>query len=472
LLALLLAEEGKLDIDKPIRTYIGELTGPDGDPTSRLLMQHRGGSRCYLDLGFISHGMNSPPLGTALATQIRQTGRNFAPGEAMIYNNGGYHLLSVAIERVGGAPYETQVRERLFDPLGMRDTACVPSDYDITPGIATMHMPLPGGRWRRGLFPSEELRGEGSIVSTIDDMLRWMAHLRVRDRFGSAATWKALQAAPRYADGSIGSYALGLLLQPYRGLRTVHHSGGVMGGSSQMLTLPDHGLDVMIMANGAAGADPVKLAEQVVDIVLAAQVSNAAASIPAGDYAALLGDWQSPESGMIYTLVDEEGALKLAICKNPYAFALERTPDGRRVILRAGIVGEFELDLNVGNAPYRISVKFGGRSEPCQRVSQDAADWATFVGAVAGQYYCADAGTTATIVPVGDGMIMRMADGHGGVEVDLTWLGGGVAFAKPKSSYALFWCALDFIGRDGIMTGFRLNTMRTRHLEFHRSPAS
>ena len=46
LLALLLAEEGRLDIDQPIRTYIPELTGPGGDPTLRQLMQHRGGSRC------------------------------------------------------------------------------------------------------------------------------------------------------------------------------------------------------------------------------------------------------------------------------------------------------------------------------------------------------------------------------------------------------------------------------------------
>src|ERR1700679_3416902 len=50
LLALLLAEEGKLDMDAPIRTYIPELTGPGGDPTVRQLVQHRGGSRCYLDL--------------------------------------------------------------------------------------------------------------------------------------------------------------------------------------------------------------------------------------------------------------------------------------------------------------------------------------------------------------------------------------------------------------------------------------
>ena len=106
LLALLLAEEGELDLDQPIRTYIPELTGPGGDPTLRQLMQHRGGSRCYLDLSFIGHGMSTPPVGHALEILVRQKSRNFAPGEAMIYNNGGYHLVSIAIERVGGAPFE------------------------------------------------------------------------------------------------------------------------------------------------------------------------------------------------------------------------------------------------------------------------------------------------------------------------------------------------------------------------------
>src|SRR5579883_704843 len=48
LLALLLAEDGKFDLDAPIRAYIPELAGPGGEPTPRQLMQHRGGSRCYL----------------------------------------------------------------------------------------------------------------------------------------------------------------------------------------------------------------------------------------------------------------------------------------------------------------------------------------------------------------------------------------------------------------------------------------
>src|SRR5579872_2833811 len=164
LLALLLAEEGKLDLDAPVRAYIPELAGPGGDPTLRQLMQHRGGSRCYLDLGFIGHGMSLPPVGTALAAQVRQSGRNFAPGTAMIYNNGGYHLVSIAIERAGGARFEDQLKARLFDVIGMPDTASVPTDHDITPGgVAAMHLPRRNG-WRRGLLWSDELRGEGAII--------------------------------------------------------------------------------------------------------------------------------------------------------------------------------------------------------------------------------------------------------------------------------------------------------------------
>src|ERR1700679_3389539 len=56
LLALLLAEEDKLDLDAPIRPYLPELTGPGGDPSLRLLLQHRGGSRCFLDVSGIAHG--------------------------------------------------------------------------------------------------------------------------------------------------------------------------------------------------------------------------------------------------------------------------------------------------------------------------------------------------------------------------------------------------------------------------------
>jgi hypothetical protein len=458
----LLAEDGKLDMDAPIRTYIPELTGPGGDPTLRQLVQHRGGSRCYLDLGFIGHGMSLPPRGTALKAQVRQTGRNFAPGTAMIYNNGGYHLVSIAIERVGGAPFEEQLKARLFDAVGMPDTASVPTDHDITPGIASMHMPGRDGRWRRGLFPSDEVRGEGAIVSTVDDMLRWMAHLRTRDRFGSAATWAAMAEPPRYADGTLGAYGLGLMLDDYRGLRAVHHAGGVMGGSSQMLTLPDDGLDVIVIANGAKAANPVRLAEQVVDIVLADRVGPETPTVPAEDYAPLLGDWWSAKTGMTYSLLDEGGVLKLGLAKAAGGLPLVRAEDGR-LISPPGGIGEIAVTPD-GD---RLTVRFGAESADYERLTEDPADEAA-LAAAAGRYRSPDADTIAVIEPEADRLAFTLSDGLGVVRSVLAPLGPNVAQVKPRTSAPGFQATISLTVEDGTPVGFHLNTARTRNLEFRR----
>jgi D-aminopeptidase len=464
LLALLLAEEGKIDLDAPIRAYIPELTGPGGDPTVRQLLQHRGGSRCYLDLGFIGHGLSLPPLGWPLRAQVRQQGRNFAPGEAMIYNNGGYDLVSIAIERIGEAPFEDQLKTRLFDVVGMPDTASVPSDHDITPGVATFHTPRRGGRWRRGLLWTDELRGAGAIISTVDDMLRWMAHLRARDRFGSPATWAQLTACPKYADGGVGVYALGLLVGRYRGLDIVHHSGGVSGGSAQMLLLPSDGLDVFIMANGAREANLVRLAEQVVDIVLADRVGPATPKVPAEDYRPWLGDWWSPETCMVYSLIEQQGSLALASAMNRLGGALELRGDGR-LVEPAGGLGEVEVTLGPGNT---LTIRFGPWSASYTRLRATASDVTAFAAAAVGTYFSHDADATATIEAEGEALAMRTSDGLGEVTAPLIPLSPCVAYSKPSSLLAQYRTTISLDLDNGRASSFQLCTARTRHLTFRR----
>jgi CubicO group peptidase (beta-lactamase class C family) len=465
MLALLLAEEGKLDLDQPIRTYIAELTGLGGEPTLRQLMQHRGGSRCYLDIGFIGHGMSIPPLGYGLATQQRQMGRNFAPGAAMIYNNGGYHLVSIAIERVGGAPFEAQLKARLFDVIGMPDTASISSDNVITPGIATMHTPIREGGWRRGIFASEELRGEGAMVSTVDDMLRWTAHLRARDRFGSAKTWAETTDLPRYADGSVGAYALGLLVGEYRGLRIVHHSGGVNGGSAQMLTLPDDGLDVVILVNGARLADPVRLSQQVVDIVLADRVGPETPAVPADAFKPALGDYWSPANRTIYSLVDEDGVLKLALAKSPIGSPLVHGEDGQ-LILPAGGIGE--ISVKPDTAGQRLEVRFAGETQIHERLVADTGDAEAFAAAAEGRYVSDDADTIAAIELAGEQLMLSLSDGLGRVSARLTALSPTVAYSRPRAPMNVFRTTLSLDIAKGKATGFMLNTARTRDLAFRR----
>ncbi len=464
LLLLLLAEEGKLDLDQPVRRYIAELEGPGGDPTLRQLMQHRGGSRCYVDLGFLTSGLKPRPPGFALETQRRQQGRNFAPGAAMIYNNGGYHLLSIAAERVAGLPFEKLLADRLFGPLDMHATESIPSDYVITPGIATFHTPLPEGNWRRGLFPSQEIKGEGGIVSTIDDMLRWAGHLTRQERFGTAHTWRQLLTPYPGVDPELGAYALGIRLEHYRGLRTFGHTGGVIGGSCDLLCLPDENLEVVLLVNGAPGVTP-ELTRRVVDIVLADRIGPVDPRPSTAAHEAWLGNWWSPRTGMVYGLVDDAGELKLELCVQHPKMALKLTREGKVVLPEANL-GEINLGFRHAGGAEMLEVGFGGETHDYARLNPAEVDRALFERDFEGRFACADASATATISRTGDGLVMHLRDGFDETLGPVDPLGQDVAeLGRDSEAYG---CVIDLIRRDGVVTGFRLNSGRTRHLEFLR----
>ncbi len=233
LAALLLAEEDKLDIDAPLRTYLPELEGLTGEPCLRQLMQHTSGIRDPLDLtGFMLFGSWSTVLcaGAGLELSRRVRSANHAPGERMIYNNQGYYLLSLAIERVSGMPYASFLKQHVLAPLGMADTELLLSDMQMIPGIASFHMPQADGSYRRGIYPSEELLGSGGMISTVDDMLKWLSHLRSEKKsVGSAGSWESMLQKPRYSSGTLGDYCLGLIRENYRGVEIIHHAGAVFG---------------------------------------------------------------------------------------------------------------------------------------------------------------------------------------------------------------------------------------------------
>ena len=92
--ALLLAEDGLIDIDASVRRYIPELPPRKAEPTLRQLMSNTGGQRCYLDVGFLSDRMAIKPRGVALATLLRQG--NHTGGAVGLARSGGRHLRTAA----------------------------------------------------------------------------------------------------------------------------------------------------------------------------------------------------------------------------------------------------------------------------------------------------------------------------------------------------------------------------------------
>jgi D-aminopeptidase len=463
LAALLLQEEGRLNLDDSIGRYLPELTGMSGKPTLRQLFQHRGGIRCHIDLGFLGHGMLAAPVGSALATMAGQAGGNFAPGEAMIYCNGGYHLISLAVQRVAGAPLAEVLRERLFEPIGMASTALVASDYVVTPGIASLHLPSPDGSWRRGLFPSHELLSEGGIVSTIDDMLAWLAHLRTRDRFGSSATWSQLTSVAKEADGDAGYYALGLIVSRYRGIGTLGHPGGVIGGSSEMICVPALGLDIVIMSNGAKDAFPMRLAQEIMDILLSEKVGAPIPALAPAQYASILGDYASAETGMVYGLEAVGDSLVLRVAKCPDAVALEVAGDGW---LQTGLSFLSRMRLRPTDNGDGLIVEFAGRQERYTRLEDIAASPAGQAAAIEGRYYSEESGIGAEFIGSGSGAVLRTWDRWGSAESDVMPLGGEWLHVRLRAAPEEFGAVIHFAdsarGRC-----FRLSSARTRGLMFH-----
>ncbi|MDY0743374.1 serine hydrolase domain-containing protein [Paucibacter sp. R3-3] len=477
LAALLLAEEGRLDLDASVREVLPELPPLEAEPTLRQLMTHTSGYRCYLDLGFISDGMAIKPPGAAWATQLRQREANFAPGSNMVYCNSGYHLLSLAIERRSGMRFEAFLQQRIFTPLGMRNTCSVPSDLELHPGVATLHVPRPaaqGGGWRRGIFPSEELRGEGAMISTIDDMLRWLAHLRA-PTLGSAASWQQMLAPTRLSTGLVNPYGLGLMRHDYRGVEVIHHPGGVIGGASQMLTVPSEGLDIIVISNGAQ-ASPRELAHRIVDTLLGDErLGPAAVHAASTRFGPMLGRrYVGRDSGLLIGFAEAAGGtLGLCLANGP-ALPLRDEGEQLRQPFEDMAIGPFELATDElateGDAPPVLQLREAGHSEHFELLAPTPPALAGGGAALAGRYRSPDLAADALIQLEGGRLFLQIFGAYGGNRLELQAFSADVFGCQEIDPHQVQprAAALRVQRRAGRVAGFRIDTPRTRHLCFER----
>ena len=411
---------------------------------------------------------------------------NFEPGSRMIYSNTGYQLLARLIERLSGQRFEDFLRERIFSPLGMHDTESLASDFEICPGLAMQYLAVPpasDGALHRGIYPGE-LRGSGSLVSTVDDMLTWLAHLRSPAKIvGSVGSWAQMVELPLLSTGLRLPYALGLMRHDYRGVEVIHHAGAVLGATSQMVTVPEHALDIMIMANGAA-VSTTALGFQIIDALLGDALKPPVLHVLAANHAAVLGQrYHAADTGAVVGFEDAGGKLALGL------FGSRGLPL-RREGGDALLAGEdtalnpvtVTLDQLSGNsAPDTITISDGGHLLRCERLPDAPPSGAELAPALNGRYHVPDLGTDAHIGLEGEGveqgngegaqLVMRLQGEHGRCAYRLLPLSSSVLLATPLD--ALFAA----IGGGGIInverkgdqvTGLRLDAPRLRRLRFVR----
>ena len=482
---MLLAEDGRLGLDDPVQLHLPELPqlGHDG-PTLRQLLNHTSGWRGHDELWVLAQGLALQPTGSSLAAMARQSALNAEPGTRLIYSNGTYRMLALIAERLSGLGYAEFLRTRIFAPLKMTDTESVASDLDVRPGLATLYVPAigaigaVGGGWRKGLYPCE-FEGGGSIVSTLDDMLAWLAHMRSEAKtVGSASTWAQMIAPTTLCSGEVAPYGFGLAHHLYRGVDVIHHNGAVFGGGSQMITVPAHGLDIMIMTNGAPVA-PAPLAFKIIELLLGERLSEppeprAAASA----YPGLIGQrYRAPKSGNVVGFSQVGDRLALSWLGGT-AVPLRERAHGLWLGFLDLAQNVIDIDLegvDTAQTPETLTLREGGQQQCLQRLADAAPAPAELARQLCGAFHCPDLDATAQIELRDDRLLLNIQGRHGQMNLQLTPLSDQVLTIAPIDPLLAALGATSILNlerggdsKDGDVIGLRLDGARTRQLRFLR----
>ena len=118
---LQLRDSGKIDLDADITKYLPNYPTQGHKIPVRRLLDHTSGIKGITEIPeFRDLSVRTLPRDSAVALFSRQK-FDFAPGEAMIYNNSAYLLLGHIIEKVSGMSYEDYIEQKIFAPLGMKN---------------------------------------------------------------------------------------------------------------------------------------------------------------------------------------------------------------------------------------------------------------------------------------------------------------------------------------------------------------
>ena len=264
---LLLAQDGRLSLDDRIRQWLPSLPDSDDAITIRHLLTHTGGLIDYEDIM-----PESPPTPAASATssalpatsdevvtdpsrQLRdidvlhllekERRLYFEPGTQYRYSNGGYSMLALIVERASGKKFQDFLHERIFEPLGMRNTLAYVAEGPAVPHRAYGYTLANDGKWQRtDQSLTSAVLGDGGIYSSIDDLAKWDA-AQYDDRLLSDASRELAFTPWTKTDDERVKYGFGWRITG----ATLWHSGETIGFRNVIVRYPKAHLSVIVLTN-------------------------------------------------------------------------------------------------------------------------------------------------------------------------------------------------------------------------------
>ena len=245
---LQLFEQGKIDLDAPIQTYIPAFPQkPQGKITTRQLLTHTSGIAHYK--GFWD-GFSFKEYPDLLRAMGRFQKRNLVgkPGEVYQYTTYGYVVLGVIIERVSEMSYEEYMQKHIWEPAGMKSTA-VEHKGDSHPDKSALYRITKKGKLKKDMKTNLSMKVPGGgIQSTSHDLLLFGRAI-IENRLIKQETLNLMLEDPGIRERG-NPYGMGwFLYDKETGNRIIGHSGAQAGTCSQLLIHLDKGIVISVISN-------------------------------------------------------------------------------------------------------------------------------------------------------------------------------------------------------------------------------
>jgi CubicO group peptidase (beta-lactamase class C family) len=244
---LRLVEERRMGLDDDITLYVPQFHAHGHHVTIRQLLNHTSGLRSFTEVPTFATKERLDLTDDQLLSVFQDEPSDFEPGTNFLYNNTGYYLLAMAIERVTGRSYGAYMHDVMFGPLDLQTTS-VCDDVQLTRHRAQGYT-LAGDQLQNASFISlAPPKGGGNICSTASDLVKWTQAL-AGESFISRNSYALMTSTGTLSDGRRIGYGFGLFLSTLDGHKEIFHGGGIEGFTGFVGFYPDADVTVVVLAN-------------------------------------------------------------------------------------------------------------------------------------------------------------------------------------------------------------------------------
>lgn len=432
---LMLEEQGKLKVEDDITKFIPDYPSNGKSITIHQLLNHTSGIKSYTNMQSFQQKARTDMTPSEIIDFVKNEPMDFDPGEQYLYNNSGYVILGHIIEVVTGISYEEFVQKNFFDKLGMTNSY-YGSHSKVIKNRAYGYSDR-GGYVNADYLSMTLPYAAGSLMSNVDDLLKWQKALNTYQLISKATYEKAINGSTLNNGEKIG-YGYGLGAGTIQGSKSISHGGGIFGYTTQGIYLPEEDVFVSVLTNCDC-TSPGSITNKIAAIAIGKPLPSIknAVSLNQSQLSKWLGAYEFPDGAIRYITLEDNKLYSQR--ENSTKFEIYPLSETRYIFEEGDIEYNFSMVNGKKQASFKTDTEVIGteidKTPPASRaeITLSESELKEYIG----KYELAP------------GFIIKISARNGKIFAQATGQGENEIFAEAKDKFYLKVVAADLVfGRD------------------------